>query len=748
MLKHSRTPITVTCCFVLSIFASSHQPTRAQIRNPLRTTIGRDTIEIDHGKVIDNIKKNNKAYVDPRNDNAWKTLQWAWIIWWEANAHRYLKPIEKQNNKPEEQALAGYSIAETALLKALKEKKNPKVLAQTIWALGRMKSTAATSEIVKFLKHPNEIVRRNSWLSLGLIEDDLAKQTINDVLKKPTFISEDEDATAWIVAIGLMQKADPKLLKVMFPIIMQENARRAQRMMPSLRKLYRNEATIQARMAMWTLRMHNPRGIQIFAQRLLNFTTDPILYDEAIQTIGAHPSEKVLLKLFNPIYHMRLKNALIMPRAFSIDAFTRNGHESKRGSINNDMPNAFPSLRASVAFAYDNQAILSDSNGKRLIHLLCRHLPRSYAMVDKSRAKDIDETKKNIFKFDSWWRRWWCPITQPDDIGFAIRFGLIALGNLGDTDLDKNEEPVDAQLLCQVLRGCYAKGDTLGRCKTKDPSRGFAAIALGLYLKRLPRETSLIRNDKQKDIARYIERLLTRIAIDDEETDILRAACALALGLDGRNESNDKIKTIIKCSPPPLVASYAILALGMQRDPATFRLARIAFKKTADQIDVKQIQTAAKFQNEEIEKTQVQRVLVQSLACMSTIQANNMLYPYLTDNLYTSREIIRAFKWSGDHDVTALLAELLKKPGKKKVQTASFCAWALGELHDKKAYSVAHERMLLNRNFTLLPVERNTFTGPIKYIGPGNYRYSKKTQPYLHLTNLFLFEHVIKGPRN
>lgn len=739
---------SVIFSMVLLAIGITHQSIFAQFQGPVRATIGGDAVEMGSGKP----PVNNKKFPHPAQE--WQTIRWSWIHWWEANAHRFLKPAKWDTGQPRE----GFDLAETALLKALQQNKNPKVIAEVVWASGRMKSTDATSKIVELLKHPDEIVRRNSWLSLGLIEDDLAIKTINDVLAKPDL--EPEDAAAWIVAIGLMDKPNAKLLKAMIPIIKQKNITRALAEIPSQKKCWRNEAMLQARMAMWTLRMHHPKGIRQFAQQLMSFTTDPILFDEAIQTIAASPTEQIVLKLFNPIYHSRLRDYLKLPKVFSIDGYGAYAVEGFSHMIGPDFPNGLPSIRASAAFAYNNTGIVTHSKRGRLVHLVSRQLARSYTQTERypMAAKHEQKSIKRNYKFDSW-RKMPRNVSAMEykngDIGVALRLGLIPLGNLGDTGLDAREDPVHAQLLCDVLLGKYTEPAQKYRDINQiynhppaidgkhDPSRGYAAIALGLYTRRMPADLHSIRHHKTKDIARYIERLLTRTAKNNDEPSILRAACALALGLGGSTTANEQLVSILQDSPPPLVSSYAILALGILQDPVTLKLAKQAFKKTSDQIDVKQIQTAAKFKKEGILKTQVQRVLVQSLACISEPLANKMLYPYLTDNPYTSREMIRVFKWSNDTTATAPLLELLEKPGNKKEHTASFCAWALGELYDSTPYSKAHQRLLLNRNFTLIPIERNTQEVQTESGPKAQYLRKIQTQPYLQLTNLFLFEAMI-----
>ena len=757
-----------TCILLLALACTLMHPVHAQISGPIEATVGDSQVNMGWGN-----KPNDPSAMgliidtgqdlDPEEYYYYKS--WNWTTWWEANAYRYLKPAQWNKQEQDKSEIPeGYQRAESALLKALEDKKQPEVLAECVWALGRMKSTTATVTITKLLKHPDTIVRRNSWLSLGLIEDELAVQTIMAVLDKPNL--EPEDAAAWIVAIGLMDKPDPKLLKAMIPIIKQKNVTQAFTYIPALTKCYRNEATFQARMAMWTLRMHQPQGVSEFAQQLMAFTTDPILFDEAIQTIAASPDEQIILKLFNPIYHSRLTDYRKLPRAFGIDGYGAYEIKGFRTSIQEFTPNGLPSLRISAAFAYDNPSILKDSHNGRLIHLVNRQLSRSYAKVQQpldqgeNKAPPIGRPSRlGTYKFDHWRYQHYGGELHGDDIGSALRFGLIPLGNLGDRGLDERENPDQAQLLCDVLLGKYTEpplapsrriGDPITThipIPSKfDPSRGFAAIALGLYTRRMPADLSSIRHDKTKDIAKYIERLLTRTAKNNDEPMMLRSACALALGLGGSLSANEQLTDILKTSPPPIVSSYAILALGMLGEQRVPVLVHQAFEKTADQINVEKIRQSSSFIKEDNLKTLSQRVLVQSLGCVGNPQANRMLYPYLTENFYTSRQIIRTLKWSGDTLTAESLIELLENPGKRNsVAIASFSAWSLGELFDPLAYSKAHLRLLKNRNYTMATIEYNTVTktGSNEVITT-EYAKQNHLQQYLQLTNSYLFTEMIQ----
>lgn len=711
------------------LLLSTPLSTLAQIKGPIEATVGGDTtIKMEYGNNA-NAPKADEVVLPKdfkANSDEWLYTQWSWVTWWEANSHLFLQPARPLKPDPD-----GQTQAQAALLKCLETSSDPKVLAQAVLALGRMQANDASDEIIKLLAHEDSIVRRNSWLALGLIADAPARKAITDVLVQPALTPE--DAAAWIVAIGLMEKADPQLLKAMPPIVMQPHILDVD--LQGI-KAQRNEALIQSRMAMWTLRMHHPQGLETLARRVLDFTTDPILFDQAIQVLAASPDESTLLNMFNVIYHGRPAQWRKFPKAVAFvsclyPSILESHHE-------------LAAMRTSIAVAYDNPAIRSNT---RLAHLTGRVLARTYGQVPTAKMQASQpNTPPRLYKFDMWrnhgddFR-----LTTPDTVGYALRFGLIPLGKMGDADLKDNEEPADGQLLCDILLGRYTSDAGF---RQQDPSRGFAAIALGLYQRRLPADPNSIRNDKLRTMARYIQRLLARTAADGDEPAQLRSACLLAIALGRSATASEDVRQIVTqlaSAPDPLVAGYATLALGMLADPMALQLAKQAFEKTSELVDVAQLRdrhaTPAS-----LPVTLVQRVIVQGVACIGEPKANVLFYPRLMDNGYTTQQMIRAIKWSGDMQVAQPLMALLENPGKNE-QNAALAAWALGELYDKHTVDQLSARLLDQRNITLLPLEKNSYETICPCGKSVVYTTNIQTLPYLQLTNTFLFKEMIRQPR-
>lgn len=666
----------------------------------------------------------------------WYTHYWSWIHWWEVNAHHDRLPVERDKDAESQDDQPQYGVR-PALLKALKEKKNPKVLAEVVYALGRIKCTEATADIIALLKHPNEQVRRNSWLALGLIGDALARATFLKVLDNPTL--SEEDSTAWVTGIGLLEKPDPKLLKALVPIITKVN-------LTLIGDAHHNDAFTPQRMAMWALRMHNHEGINTVAFRILDTSTDPILTDEAIQALGANLNDSLVSDLLNPLYQSRPTGWRTIPcKSMSLAGF-----EWERS--NNGVPGSqeITALRTSVALAYDNLCILRNGMGTRLLHLINRQLGRNYALIQESNVPieqltpaQLKNLPTRFFKND-YWRTgdyYLCKGYPPpgpgaDTIGYALRYGLIPRGRYGDTELDKDEDPLDARFLCDVLMDRYTSGPTNGH--SLNPSRGFAAMALGVYLSRLPNDTTLIRHEKQRKMARYIDRLLTRMATNHHEDPNLRAACVLALGMGQLQQS---VEYVVANNNVELVECYGILALGMCRSPWALRAASHVYTNTAEALDLEVIRQGVKRAKGGNVNTLAQIQVLRGLASLGNPQACKMLYPELFKNDYTSREMIRVMKWSGDMSIIDSLAQLLDDSGQQP-EVEAFCAWALGEMGDRHAWSIAYQKLMLNRNLTVLPLEANTELVTDKNGGPVHH-----IQEILQRIHPFLFKELITGPR-
>lgn len=747
----------------LIICVAHSQQAIAQLKGPIEATVGDSQIKMEYGNNANAPKADevviNKGNYQPTGME-WIDSQWSWITWWEASKHQYLKPA---NTKPID--TISKQQAQVALLKVLAQSNDVNLLSAATLALGRMQINEAVPQIKVKLNHESLHVKRAAWLALALIGDEPAIQTFHDAIVQPVekksknatktnlFQLDFDQASAWIIGIGLMRQTDPVLLNLLGKIALNDQEAVTQATGMTLQPL---EALQLARLAMWAIRIHNPPGINQLALRQLKQTVDPFIFNEAIQMLASRPDESLVLNMFTPIYHNRPAQWREVPKALSVVLNQWPGPSVLDQDI--------AAMRTSVAVAYDHLAIAQNA---RLAKLAKRNLARSYNDVSLTsrpinRSQPTETIPKRLYKYDNWLNHGSdFDLPAQDTVGYALRFGLIPLGKLGDLDLDRNDEPEDANLLCDILLGSYARGSlsvinpnpTQVVNPLNDPSRGFAAVAMGLYLRRLPADSRNIRNDNLRSQVRYMLRLLRRIAADAEEPSNLRAACLLGLGLSQSQSVNTTIMDVLgqMQSADPLVASFATLALGMLGDSKSFELAKKALEKTADKPDLQRISQTGFNQSYSTAALISQVAIIDGLACMANPKANVLLYPRLMDHPITSERMIHTFKFAGLTDTPVLpsLLKLLENPGKDE-RVAAFSAWAIGELFDPNPIPVMTEKLLRNRNLTLLEpilLREVTCTCPAKGANDKPITVFRLEQLYLQEVNPLLFKQIIRSPR-
>lgn len=707
---------------------------RVDMANPRYLNLKRDTKPIDN-----DIFELDKCCV-PVNlfGTEWFDRWWSWATWWELNTQHHL--LRKKDLQITNDDMAG---AMDVLLDALEHKTDPKILEQVIYALARMKCKEAPPLIIPLIKHPNKDIRHISWIALGLIGDDAAKQVFLDVLDKPKL--NDDDTCAWILGIGLMDKPDETLLKALLPIITQVNLLRIN---AGEADAHRNEAMPQARLAMWAMRMHNPNGINDLALKMLNVSTDPLLFDQCIQALATNLNEELTSKVLHPLYYRNPSGWRTMEaKAVGYSSFI---YETPMSEFltHDDADQQLASMRTSIAIAYDDMLISAKDKDKRVIKLINSQIKRMYSIMTESDRTGLTshqasrKIQPRYFVYDHWHHRGGFCMCYPFVQGYARRYALIPLGRFGDVELKgDSQEPVDAQFLCDVLKMKY----TLKKGQSElDPSRSFAAVALGLYLQRLPSDTTQIREDKLREMARYLDRLLTRIATDPDEPVNLRAACVLALGLGCKDDS---VAYVVQTLPDPLVSSFASIALGLNNNPLAIKIVSDAYKKKADGLDVEKLRKGVKLDEGDTGKVYIQRNLLRGLAVLGDPNANTLIYPQLMKNRYASEEMIRTIKWTGDYAITESLIELLNDSGKQP-KLEAFCAWALGELYDPNAYPVALDRMFYRLNPTVLPLEYNSRNSITEHGNPEIiYAPNIHMMRYFELADPFVFKKFITGKR-
>jgi len=148
-----------------------------------------------------------------------------------------------------------------------------------------------------------------------------------------------------------------------------------------------------------------------------------------------------------------------------------------------------------------------------------------------------------------------------DTLDYSVIYksaAIMALGQLGDVEA----MPVLVELV-RATPPAPARG-VVTKPKDPDPLRGFAALALGLY-SRVVTEDEQAKDRKDYD---KVCLLLAQRMADRNEPEDFRAACALALGLSGREENLVFFQPADKVfgGSGDLLTGYAMLARGMLGD--------------------------------------------------------------------------------------------------------------------------------------------------------------------------------------
>jgi hypothetical protein len=194
---------------------------------------------------------------------------------------------------------------------------------------------------------------------------------------------------------------------------------------------------------------------------------------------------------------------------------------------------------------------------------------------------------------------------------------IIALGQIGDARA--------ARLLCEVLtrktQGLLNRQEDL-----KSPLRGYAAIALGLYGR-----PATDRNTPDRPGYADACRILGERFADTLETQEVRCACAMGLGITGRSENlvylqagSDKLRR-----DEELISGWAILARGMLHDMNIIEPARMLLAEDQKKPDMSGILA--------------RRAAVLGLGVLGSEQAIPILCKAWDLNYWVNREVAYSF---------------------------------------------------------------------------------------------------------
>ncbi|MBN1553672.1 MAG: HEAT repeat domain-containing protein [Phycisphaerae bacterium] len=252
---------------------------------------------------------------------------------------------------------------------------------------------------------------------------------------------------------------------------------------------------------------------------------------------------------------------------------------------------------------------------------------------------------------------------------FYESMAVMSLGKVGDqATLEKILQPGKSR-------------NSISIAKLRSPLRGFAALALGLYARR---HKAMLDLPNQSGNEQYSP-LLANVIMNPNESEQLRAACALGMGLTGQSENLTYLQAAGDdvSRNDSLLAGYLILSRGMLGDPTILKPAKIfldaAFEKERKNKGRKVKKNKQK-QWEEMVRLDLlgSRAAVLGLGLSGSHEALPILEKVLEQNDYLADEAILAFSLIGEYSTSEKLISLMTESDDMNVR-AKAARW-LGAL--------------------------------------------------------------------
>ena len=569
--------------------------------------------------------------------------RWSWLHWWEANRdpylvmHRQVGGVQKPDTTVEQKRKEAVAAA---LQEALKSA-SPPVRGWAALALGRTGDPAQVPLLTDSLSgETDETVRCMLLVGLGLAGGPEAEHAL-----ATGKYATDAQRLAGLAGVGLLAKPDGSTIVGVQAMLQSRNAG-------------------WATMAAWVLEHQDIDSAQPLYD-VLRKTESPWLASSAILSLGRQRRSEAIpvlagILLYTPdAQHLPVIStqmgrdghlrALMMARKAQDEASREKNaqipaiEESYRKSVeeykNKWDPNyvappmevhvappviitlgyeltAVSQLRASAAIALGN---FSDPAARQ-------------ALMDAITFADIDLWKSysDLYK------------------GQAI----MALGRIADRQ--------GARLLADILQ--QRRIGTFPPLAANSPLRAYAALALGLYCR--PADD---QNSPEREGYAEICRMLGERYADNQETEEVRCASAMALGLTARTENLRYLQGGFSRLRPAeqLIGAYALLARGMLGDHNIIDLARNLL--ATDQ------------QNPDMSGILARRAAVLGLSLLGSEEVIPILCKAWDLNYYVNREVAFSFACLGLTSVADVMVKELKtNPG---IPERAYFARCLGELY-------------------------------------------------------------------
>ncbi len=602
----------------------------------------------------------------------WVDAWWSWLHWWEANRHVYLghedderdreaRPVRRQTAPPEVVA---------ALVEATRAK-SPQVRAAAALALGRTGAQTQTDRLVQLVSDSSRDVRQAAWLALAMIGGDQARDFL---LQAHQGLGEDE-TIGWLVGIALMD--DP-----------------SDSVYDNVRRLLTQSRSVDVReMAVWLIRHRRPAGYLPLMRKIVRESPDAQAVSQAVLALGEHADPEDV-KLLSNLYHQSgdwHRNPALS------EAW---GRYTGPGWIMAWQWVDAVGIRTAAGIALGHYRGDFD---RRKPSLAVRALNRAYKMIQ------VGQYQKR-YRLDLGW------IHQGpgsdagqlnDPAHLELRVGLISLGRVGRLN--------EAELLAEVMEGRHELLHGRRRPTVVDhgafsPSRGFAALGLGVLLRRWHEAAQAgVRPNEYERVRRRMTRRLRAIIADDENPSV-RAAALTALGISGDEKNIETLReTARDWSKDATLAGYGIMALGMLGAPDTAALAGRYLGHPLPKTRPGQPQTDP-FQDAEprpaidmdqewsLLQTLGRRAAIIGVNQVADRSARWVLLNEFGHNRILTMEMMAGLRRSGDDLATPLLVDALGE--QHSPDHRAFAAWCLGERFASEDISPLTRVLLTKEDFT------------------------------------------------
>ncbi len=607
----------------------------------------------------------SKPPVDLRNVK--QLPRWSWLHWWEANREPYLVSMRQTESLQPAgaggaaQVAALRAEASPLLIKAIEQTTRDALRIEAALALGKMRHAPALATLTAMAARAEKPAeRRAALVAVGLIgSPEAEKALVASEAPRP------EDQVAALAAVGLLPKIESTTLRQLRTKVTRDAPGARDQRESSAQKVGTSSVVT------WSLRHHRQDDNLLYFRTLLRNSMSPWVASEALLGLGGTRDREAQRVLEETLFGSALQDV----RAYD---------------------NLELELRAKMQAAAGAAA-----GGRR---------PRGR---DEDIGKDPDEETGALF-------------AEPEHIamGWLRSSAAIALGQLEapragtallrflDEDVVKQPHLVTPQSFAIMSLAAYpteASRDKLiallgrpeqgGRLRTdvdrNSPLRGFAALALGLYAR--PHDTPQGPGDRP-GFESAINTLGQRLD-DDRETEEVRTACAVGLGLTKRTE----------VLPILLRATARLQERNRRTDVAVFGFVLLGRALAGD---ANVIEPAARMLQTSDDDTSPAGILSRRAAVLALgLTGNAAAVPVLTKawhlNYHVNREVILAMRLVGAANAAGPVMERLRQS--KDDEERAYMAQALGELLAVERPATL-SRLTAGNNYTV----RNEFLLPLQ----------------------------------